>query len=458
MLRFFFRTLRSALHALGRNVLRSGLTILGIIIGIGAVIAMMEISTGSSALIQKTIASMGANVLTIFPGAATNAGVNLGVGASVTLTPDDAEALARECPSVIGVAPGVRSRAQLIYGSRNWAPQQILGSTPEFLTIRDWTDVAEGSVFTDQDVRNAAKVCLLGQTPAHQLFEDESPIGKEIRIMNVSFKVVGVLSAKGSNMMGMDQDDIVLAPWTTIKYRVSGQSAGVANLSAAAASASTVNTLDQLYPETSLALYPTLTDTETADTPTLIRFANVDQIMVAARTTDDIPATIREATGVLRARHRLRPEQIADFTVRDPTEFINTFTSTSKTATTLLLFVAVISLIVGGVGIMNIMLVSVTERTREIGLRMAVGARAADILLQFVLEAVALCTVGGVVGIAIGCGASNLVSFFKHWPMQVSLWGIALAVAVSVAVGLIFGFYPAWRASRLDPIEALRYE
>jgi ABC-type antimicrobial peptide transport system permease subunit len=458
MMRLFYRTLRSALHALRRNIMRSGLTILGIIIGIGAVIAMMEISTGSSALIQKSIASMGANVLTVFPGAPMNAGVSQGVGAAVSLTPADADALARECSSVTGVAPGVRSRAQLVYGSRNWAPQQILGTTPSFLTLRDWADMAQGTAFTDQDVRNAAKVCLLGQTPAHELFQDESPVGKEIRLKNVSFKVLGVLSAKGANMMGMDQDDLVLAPWTTIKYRVSGQSATVANLSASTVSTNTVNTLNQLYPETSLALYPTVSATEAADMPMLIRFASVDQVMVAARDTTDIPAAIRQVTTVLRERHHLRDGQIEDFNLRDPTEFIKIFTSTSDTATTLLLFVAVISLIVGGVGIMNIMLVSVTERTREIGLRMAVGARGLDILLQFVLEAVILCIVGGVLGILSGWGISKLVTYFKPWPMQLPVWGIVIAVTVSVAVGLIFGFYPAWRASRLDPIEALRYE
>jgi len=283
------RTLRTALHALRRNVMRAALTTLGIIIGIGAVIAMMEIGGGSSKAIQQTIASMGANTLMILPGAASSGGASFGAGSVVTLTPQDSDAILRECPAVRYAAPVVRARTQVVYGNRNWVPMFIQGTTPQFLSIRDWTDLAEGEMFTDRDVRNSTRVCLIGLTLVRELFGGESPIGKEIRLQNVSFRVIGVLSRKGANMVGMDQDDIVIAPWTTIKYRVVGSSMGNVNQSAAASAASTqVNTLNSLYPTAQLALYPVPSALQAADTPHPIRFTNVDQIMVGVGATEDV--------------------------------------------------------------------------------------------------------------------------------------------------------------------------
>jgi ABC-type antimicrobial peptide transport system permease subunit len=446
------------LTALRRNPMRALLTTLGIVIGVGAVIAMMEIGNGSAAAIQKTIATMGANVLLVVPGTAASGGVTFGAGSVTTLTPQDGEAILRDSPAVRNVAPIVRARTQVVYGNRNWVPQQMIGTTPAFLDIRDWTSLAEGEAFTDRDVLNANKVCLIGQTLARELFQGESPIGKEIRVKNVSFRVVGVLSAKGANMMGSDQDDILLAPWTTIKYRVTGSTLSNPNQSAASSTSSTVNTLNRPYPSEAPAIYPKPSEAQAANNPLTVRFANIDQLLIAARGPEDIPAAIQQMTEILRERHRIRDGQPDDFTVRDMTEMTNTLSSTSRLMTNLLLCVAMISLVVGGVGIMNIMLVSVTERTREIGLRMAVGARARDILRQFLVEAVVLCLVGGAAGILLGHGGSRLVELLLRWPVATSLPAIAAAVLVSASVGIIFGFYPAWKASRLDPIDALRYE
>jgi len=454
-----YRLFRMALHALRRNVMRAILTTLGIIIGVAAVIAMMEIGNGSSSAIQSTIASMGANNLLIMPGTAASGGISFGAGSSTTLTPQDCDAILRDCPAVRGAAPVVRARTQIIVGGRNWVPQYIYGTTSQFLEVREWTELAAGAALTERDVRNGSKVCLLGQTIVNNLFPDESPVGKEVRIKNVAFTVVGVLAAKGANMMGMDQDDVVVAPWTTIKYRVSGTSATVANQSvAAAASENAVNTLNQIYPSSQTTLYPTPSSTQAADTPLPVRFTNVDSIYAAAQSTEEIPAAISQITSLLRERHRIREDEPDDFNIRDMTEMMKALTSTSDLMKTLLLVVALISLIVGGVGIMNIMLVSVTERTHEIGLRMAVGARARDILWQFLLEAVILCLAGGAFGILFGRLCSYLVTKFLHWPTLTSVTAIVAAVVVSASVGIIFGFYPAWKASRLDPIEALRYE
>ncbi len=452
-----YRTIRTAMKALRRNPMRALLTTLGIVIGVAAVIAMMEIGAGSSAAVQKSISSMGANVVLVMPGTATSSGISFGSGSVMTLTPDDAIAIQRECPAVRRVAPAVRARTQVVYGHRNWVPSSMYGTTPQFLDIRDWT-IVEGESFTERDVLNANKVCLLGQTLVRELFEGSSAVGKEIRVKNVAFRVVGVLGSKGANMMGMDQDDILLAPWTTIKYRVTGSSLQTANQSAASATSSTVNTLSNLYPGGQPSLYPQQSEVQAADTPLPVRFANVDQILVAARSTPEITTAIDEMTALLHERHHIRPGEADDFTIRDMTEMSNTLTSTTRLMTNLLLCVAMISLIVGGVGIMNIMLVSVTERTREIGLRMSVGARARDILRQFLVEAVVLCLVGGAVGILLGHGGSALVRMLLHWPVQTSPGAIAASVIVSAAVGILFGYYPAWKASRLDPIEALRYE
>ena len=454
---------RTALKGLRRNVLRAALTTLGIIIGVAAVITMMEIGRGSATAIQQTIASMGANILVVRAGTASSGGVSFGAGSVMTLTPQDGEAILEECPAVRAAAPVVRARTQVIYGNRNWVPTFIYGSTPAFLEVREW-DLAAGDGFTDRDVRNTSKVCLLGQTLVKELFQGESPLGKEVRVQNVSFRVVGVLSAKGANMMGMDQDDVLVAPWTTIKFRVTGSSAATVNQSAAAAAAAgsstsqQVNTLKQIYPTTQNKLYPEQSATQAADTPLPVRFINVDEILTAARTTKGIPVAVKQIKELLRERHRIRFGEPDDFNIRDMTEFTRALSATSTMMTRLLLAVALISLLVGGVGIMNIMLVSVTERTREIGVRMAVGAWARDILQQFLSEAVILCFCGGIAGIVAGRGVSILVRIWLGWPTELSLGAIIAAFAVSVTVGIIFGFYPAWKASRLDPIIALRYE
>ena len=453
-----YRTVRTATIALSRNVMRAALTTLGIVIGVGAVIAMMEIGKGSSTAIRRTIESMGANNLLVMPGQAASGGVSFGAGTIMTLTAADSDVLVRDCPAVRVTAPVVRAKTQVVYGNKNWVPMNIYGTTPQFLEVRDWTNLSEGVPFTDQDVRSTAKVCLVGTTLVRELFGGESPIGKEVRVQNVSFKVLGVLSRKGANMMGQDQDDILLAPWTTIKYRVTGQSASTANQSAVSAASTSVNTLNAVYPGTTGTLYSAPSVTQSADTPQPIRFANVDQIVAAAGTQQEIPDAITQITEVLRDRHNIRADRPEDFQIRDMTEMTKALSSTTELMTNLLLCVAMISLVVGGVGIMNIMLVSVTERTKEIGLRMAVGARPRDILSQFLIEAVMLSLAGGAMGIGLGRLTSILVTYFKKWPTEISLPAIFAAVIVSGSVGIIFGFYPAWLASRLDPIDALRYE
>jgi ABC-type antimicrobial peptide transport system permease subunit len=356
----------------------------------------------------------------------------------------------------------VRARAQIVYGNRNWVPEQINGTTPSYLAVRDWQNMASGEMFTDRDVRNGNKVCVIGNTVKRNLFFDATAIGKEIRINNVSFRVLGVLGRKGANMMGMDQDNLVLAPWTTLKYRVSGTTLTNTNQSASSGSSSAtssdaVNTLSNLYPTTT-SRYLSRSSLQTANYPQPVRFTNVDQILVKAISGTKVKQAISQITEILRERHRLRAGSDDDFSIRDMAEMIQMFSSTTRSMSTLLLVVALISLVVGGVGIMNIMLVSVTERTREIGLRMAVGARSYHILRQFLAEAVVLCLVGGAMGIVVGRGTSILVRWKIRWPTEASLSTIVAAVAVSISVGIAFGFYPAWKASRLDPIEALRYE
>jgi ABC-type antimicrobial peptide transport system permease subunit len=470
---FFLRILRMALQGLGRNIMRSLLTTLGISIGVAAVIAMVEIGQGASKSVAETISSMGANNLLIQPGTASSGGVTFGSGSVMTLTPADAIALAdpERCPSIAGVAPIVRTRTQVVYGNKNWVPLYIYGTTQAFLEVRDWESLAEGTAFSDQDVAGQREVCLIGQTLVRELFGDESPVGHKVRINNKPFTVVGVLSRKGANMMGSDQDDIVLAPWTTIKFKVAGQSATTTNQSAAPTTttatgtttpanpaAPAVNTLNNVYPGVANSMYPMPSALQAADSPPAARFTNVDQILVGATTTDDIPAAMSQIRELLRERHHIRPGQPEDFNIRDMTEMNNALGSTSNRMALLILLVSLISLIVGGVGIMNIMLVSVTERTREIGLRMAVGARARDILRQFLVEASLLCFFGGVLGILLGRLGALGVWWFMNWPIQPSLVAVIGAVVVSVLVGLVFGYYPAWKASRLDPIEALRYE
>jgi macrolide transport system ATP-binding/permease protein len=448
-------TVRSAMTDLSRNKLRSGLTTLGIVIGIGAVIAMVEIGQGSATAVRKTIATLGANIVQVDPNWAMVGGVNMGAGSRVTLTPDDAEAIRRECTAVRYVAPVIDINMQIIYGSRNWLPRIILGSTPEYFHARDWT-LAEGAFFSDDDVLRASAVCVLGQTPARALFPDESPLGKKVRVRNVMLRVVGVLGPKGANMMGLDQDDFIICPMTTVKFRLSSTRA--AHQPAAAAAQSQVNSLSDLYPSQQAPLYLQRTAAEIANNPQMVRFFDLDDIFVSAESPEDVPRLMTDITRVLRKQHRLAEDAPDDFRIRDLAEVSKALASSSEVMTNLLLCVALISLCVGGIGIMNIMLVSVTERTREIGLRMAVGARRYHILRQFLVEAVILCVIGGVVGILIGRGASIAVRHFMRWPTEASLVAIIAAVAVSMAAGIVFGFYPAWKASRLDPIESLRYE
>ena len=450
------RFIKTALKALRRNLTRSMLTTLGIMIGVAAVIAMVEIGQGSSDAIQKTISSMGANNLLILPGTAASGGVSFGAGSVTTLTPDDAEAITRETTYIKSVAPIVRVRGQVVFGNKNWVPMTISGTSPSFLDVRDWNNLSEGEMFTDHDVRNSSKVCVVGKTIVRELFQGESPIGKDIRVQNVSFRIVGVLSSKGANMMGQDQDDIIIAPWTTIKTRLAPQS----STTAASSSSNTTkqNSTSDLYPSTTVALYPQASSSEAQNTPVTTKVINVDQILLSTYTSDGIQSAIQEVTRLLRDRHHIKPETPEDFNIRDMTEMTKAVSSTSSMMTNLLLCVALISLVVGGVGIMNIMLVSVTERTREIGLRMAVGAKGKDILHQFLTEAIVLSLMGGAIGVVLGKIISFLITSLLHWPTQTSVAAIVISVLVSGSVGIIFGFYPAWKASNLDPIDALRYE
>jgi ABC-type antimicrobial peptide transport system permease subunit len=459
-MRSLFRTIRMALRSLQHNVMRSALTCLGIVIGIAAVIAMIEVMQGTSHALRQTIANMGANVVQIEPGPTATGGVSSGDGTALTLIPEDCEAILRECRAVRAAAPGVDFRMQVVYGNRNWIPQNILGTTPAYLTVRNWADLQEGEPFTDVDVVRGAGVCLVGQTVSHELFGKESPVGKEVLVHGVTLKVVGLLRRKGSSMMGRDQDNFMIAPWTTVKFRLSGAKQAFAQNAALNQTAlqNQVNTLSKLYPNQQLQLYSQQSATQAADTPQLMRFTDLDDIYTSVSSADEIPKAIEQITQLLRVRHQIRPGQLDDFRVRNWTEMGELLGSTTTRMTNLLLCVALIALVVGGVGIMNIMLVSVTERTREIGLRMAVGARARDILRQFLTEAVLLCLFGGIGGILLGRGASAAVTTWLDWPTIPSLAAVIVAVAVSVSVGLVFGFYPALKASRLDPIEALRYE
>ncbi len=446
--------LATAIKALLRNPTRAMLTTLGIVIGIAAVITMMEIGTGSSNSIRESIEKMGANSVMIIPGADRRGGVSKGTGTQMSLTPEDCEAINRECPAVAMAVPVVNANGlQVIYGNTNYAPNRIQGSSPDFLQIRNWV-IGEGRSFTQREVNNRARVCLVGTTIVRELFGGVSPIDNEIRIVNTTFKVIGVLQSKGANMMGMDEDDVIILPWTTARLRLTGLKTGTATDTTSTAATSP----SDLYPAEGVALYPEPVETMQDDTLLIPKFIHIDQILLTAVSPEQVNDAVDSVTALLRERHRLKPDQENDFRVRNSAEFMKMLTGTSTIMTNLLLGVALISLIVGGVGIMNIMLVSVTERTREIGLRMAVGARSQDILQQFLVESMVLCLIGGILGILLGHGAALLVNIYLGWPVESSPGAVVAAVVVSAFVGIVFGFYPAWKASRLDPIEALRYE
>ena len=448
------RTTTVALKALRRNPTRASLTTLGIVIGIAAVITMMEIGNGSSTSIRRSIEKMGANSALVRPGWRRAAGVSMGSGAAMSLVPDDADAIGRECRHVALVAPVVTgSGMQLVFGGNNWVPQQLIGTSPEYLTIRNW-QIEEGRAFRQREVDSNATVCLVGATVVRELFEGKSPVDCEMRIRNTTFKVIGVLKSKGANMMGWDEDDVVITPWTTLRMRVTGRSTGSATNTTSTAATSP----GALYPGSGLALYPEQASNMTSDTLFYNKFTKLNQIYFSAVKAEEMETAIDEVTHLLRERHRIPVDQDNDFRVHSSGEFMKMLGSTSTVMTNLLLGVALISLIVGGVGIMNIMLVSVTERTREIGLRMAVGARSRDILKQFLVESIVLCLAGGVLGILLGHGAALLIESQLNWPIESSPGAVVAAVAVSAFVGVVFGFYPAWKASKLDPIEALRYE
>ncbi|WP_294480382.1 ABC transporter permease [uncultured Victivallis sp.] len=447
-------TIVVALKALLRNPTRALLTTLGIVIGIAAVITMMEIGTGSSQSIQSSIEKMGANTILVLPGASRRGGVNQGSGSRMSLTPEDCEAILRECVSVGTAVPVVNAGGyQVISGNVNYAPSRITGTAPDFLTIRNW-EVEEGRNFTLRETNSRATVCLVGTTIVREVFGGNSPIDSELRIKDTAFKVIGVLKSKGANMMGSDEDDVIILPWTTTRLRLTGLKTGEASDTTSTAATSP----SALYPGEGVAFYPEPDENLETDTLLMPKFIHIDMIQMVATSPEKVDEAIDEVTTLLRERHRIKPGEDDDFHIRNSAEFMQMLTGTTTVMTNLLLGVALISLIVGGVGIMNIMLVSVTERTREIGLRMAVGARSRDILQQFLIESMVLCLVGGVVGILLGHGAALLVERYLGWPIASSPEAVLAAVAVSAAVGLVFGFYPAWKASKLDPIEALRYE
>jgi putative ABC transport system permease protein len=401
-----------ALRALRVNKLRSALTMLGIIIGVSAVIAMMAVGAGARERIAEQIRSIGSNVIIVLSGSTTSGGIRVGSGSVLTLTEDDATAIAREVPAVEAAGPTMRGTAQVVFGNQNWSTV-IQGATPEYLVVREWP-VVSGRDIMPQDVDGAAKVVLLGQTVAANLFGDSDPVGEIIRIKKVPFTVVGILAAKGQSAFGQDQDDIVVIPLSTAKRKVLGVS--------------------QANPR------------------------SVGAILIRAWAPEVIPEAVEQMTVLLRQRHRLQPWQEDDFTVRNLSEVFAAQEESARTMSLLLGAIASVSLLVGGIGIMNIMLVSVTERTREIGIRMAVGAREGDILTQFLIEAVTLALIGGIVGIALGVGGSSLLSFFAEWETVIAPAAIGLAFVFSSAVGVFFGYYPARKAASLDPIEALRYE
>ncbi len=400
-------TFKISLRALRRNKLRSMLTGLGIIIGVGAVIALVSIGNGAQARIAGQIANLGQNLMFVYPGSFRTNGVRSGLGGRVTLTPDDAKAIARDIPQVVAVSPEVRSRSQVLAEGRNWNTT-ILGESADYLFLRDWP-VAQGAMFSPQDVQRVAKVAVVGQTIVDQLFPDENPLGRILRIGGAPFRIIGVLARKGFNLGNQDQDDVIVVPYTSHQRR-------------------------------------------------LARRTYVNTILVQVASMGAFGAVEQQITDLLFARHRLGEHDGPDFIVRNQMDIVERATATTKTMTALLGAIAGVSLLVGGIGIMNIMLVSVTERTREIGLRLAVGAHARDVLRQFLIEAVLLSLMGGLAGVGCGIGGSQLLAQLKGWPVDVSPGSVILAVAFSAVVGIFFGYYPARRAAQLDPIDALRFE
>ena len=400
-------TLRIAARALKRNLMRTILTMLGIIIGVGAVIGAVSLTNGAKSQIEAQIASMGQNVILVWSGSFTRGGMHSGWGGAGTLTIDDAEAIQREIPGVMAISSEVRSGVLIVAGNENWNTT-LLGESPEYFDIREWP-VVLGSAFTEQDVRAANKVAVIGKTIADQMFPGEDPVGQILRIRGVPFIVTGMLLPKGLSVQGNDQDDIIIVPYTSAMKRIQ-------------------------------------------------HVTNLRSINVQAAKPSLLNPVQQQVIDLLRQRHRITPGKDDDFTVRNQQEIADMATAQSKTMTVLLGAVAMVSLVVGGIGIMNIMLVSVTERTREIGIRMAIGARGRDILLQFLTEAVTLSITGGLLGIAAGVGVSKLLSVQWNWPTLIPPEWVAYAFVFSAAVGIFFGFYPARKASRLDPIDALRYE
>jgi putative ABC transport system permease protein len=406
------QAVRIAVRSLRVNKLRSALTMLGIIIGVGAVIAMVSVGAGAQARVAEQIQSLGSNLIIVLSGSTNAAGVRLGQGSQLTITEDDSAAIAREVSAVQVSAPSVRGSAQVVYGNLNWSTG-IQGITPDYLEARDWP-IDTGRPVSQEDVDGATKVALLGETTALNLFGEADPLNQVIRVKKIPFTVVGILSRKGQNSYGQDQDDIILIPISTAKKKVIG----------------TV----QANPR------------------------SVQSISIKIRAGEDMGDAESQIRALLRQRHRLQPNQDDDFWLRNLSEILQTQEQSSKVMTYLLAAIASVSLLVGGIGIMNIMLVSVTERTREIGLRMAVGARGRDILGQFLIEAVTLSLIGGIIGIALGLGGSSAISYFAEWRTLVDSSAIAVAFFFAAAIGIFFGFYPARKAARLDPIEALRYE
>ncbi|MFN2387671.1 MAG: ABC transporter permease [Thermoanaerobaculia bacterium] len=402
----FLTILKVGLKAIVRNKMRSTLTALGIIIGVACVIAMIGVGQGSQAAIQSQISALGSNFLMVFPGATTQSGARVFTGDSA-LTEEDVAAIKTEAPSVSYVSPVARASGQIVAGTMNWSTQ-TQGVGVEWPFIRAW-NVDRGAFFGESEVRSAAKVAVLGATVSEALFDAQNPVGETIRIKNFPFRVIGVLERKGGNTTGQDQDDVVIAPYTTVIRLLKGRN-------------------------------------------------RIDVVMASAVSRQSVAQAQSEIDALLRQRHRIPPGGDADFQIRSQQEIAETADETSRTLSVLLASAASISLLVGGIGIMNIMLVSVTERTREIGIRLAIGAKGKDILTQFLIEALTLSVAGGAIGIALGVGASRLLAWKAQWPIQISPAAVMLAFGFSAAIGVFFGFYPARKAARLDPIEALRYE